>query len=146
MNAPNALTQFRVPARPRRGRSLAPRIKAAGGDSQHSAHGGDCVHGLIRTHELERRDGTEPVSVANQAAAFAKISRSSRNARFSRLSRVSSSRSLVVNPSLRAPSSSSACLIHFRIALADGSNSCASSLIDRPAPASSIIRRRYSAG
>jgi len=32
------------------------------------------MHGLIRAHELERRDGTEPVSVPNQAAAFARIS------------------------------------------------------------------------
>jgi hypothetical protein len=30
---------------------------------------------MIRAHGLERRDGTGPVSVANQAAAFAKISR-----------------------------------------------------------------------
>ena len=59
------------------------------------AHRRDPITGLIRTHELERRDGSEPVSVANQAAAFDKISRSSRSTRFSRLSRLSSSRSAV---------------------------------------------------
>src|SRR5208282_4885876 len=103
-------------------------------------------HGLIRTHELERRDGTEPVSVANQAAAFDKISRSSRSTRFSRLSRVSSSRSLLVSPSLRSPVSSCACLTHCRMLSTDGSNSRANSFSDRPARASSTIRRRYSAG
>src|SRR5208282_947370 len=112
----------------------------------HPAHRGNPVHGLIRTHELERRDGTEPVSVANQAAAFDKISRSSRSTRFSRLSRVSSSRSLLVSPSLRSPVSSCACLTHCRMLSTDGSNSRANSFSDRPARASSTIRRRYSAG
>src|SRR5271169_804481 len=125
-------------------RSLAPRIVAAGGDSQYSAHRGNPVNGLIRVHELERRDGTAPVSVANQAAAFASFSRSSRSTRFSRRNRVSSSRSVVVKPSLRTPSSSAACLTHLRIALAEGSNSRASWSMLRPACANSMIRRRYS--
>src|ERR1019366_2448648 len=90
---------------------LPPCIEAAGGDAQHPAHRRGSITGLIRTHELERRDGTEPVSVANQAAAFDKISRSSRRTRFSRLSRVSSWRSSVVSPSLRRPSIT-VCLRH----------------------------------
>src|SRR5208282_6538401 len=56
----------------------------------------------------------------------------------------SSSRSVVVKPSLRSPSSSAASLTHLRIALAVGSNSRASWSMLRPARASSMIRRRYS--
>src|SRR5713226_4154661 len=144
MNRADARREFRVGARPRRWRPLAPRIVAAGGDGQHPAHRGNPVYGLIRVHELERRDGTEPVSVANQAAAFDSISRSSRSTRFSRRNRLSSSRSAVASPSLRRPSSSPACLTHLRIALAEASNSRANCAIGRPARANSMIRRRYS--
>src|SRR6266851_3875632 len=144
MNRADARSEFRVGARPCRRRALAPRIVAAGGDGQHPAHRGNCVHGLIRVHELERRDGTEPVSVANQAAAFDSISRSSRSTRFSRRSRLSSSRSAVVSPSLRRPSSSPSCLTHWRIALAEASNSRANCAIGRPVRANSMMRRRYS--
>ena len=108
-------------------RTLSPRVVAAGGDVQHSAHRGDRVGGLIRSHELEDFSGTEPVSRANQAAAFARISRSCRSWRFSRRSRWSSFRSCVVRPSSRRPSSRSACSTQLRIVCADGSNS-------RPAP------------
>src|SRR5713101_4266024 len=144
MNRADACSKFRVGARPCRRRALAPRIVAAGGDGQHPAPRGNCVHGLIRVHELERRDGTEPVSVANQAAAFDSISRSSRSTRFSHRNRLSSSRSAVVSPSLRRPSSSPACLTHLRIALAEASSSRANCAIGRPARANSMIRRRYS--
>ena len=74
--------------------------------------------GLIHAHELEDLPGTVPVSLANQAAAFFKISRSSRSWRFSRRSRRSSSRSTVVRPSSRRPSSRSACRTQLRIACA----------------------------
>src|ERR1700732_3844354 len=144
MNRADARREFRVGARPCRWRPLAPRIVAADGDSQYPAHRGNPVDGLIRVHELERRDGTEPVSVANQAAAFESISRSSRSTRFSRRSRLSSSRSAVVKPSLRRPSSSPVCLTHLRIALAEASNSRANCAIGRPERASSMTRRRYS--
>ena len=61
---------------------------------------------------------------ANQAAApFFEISRSSRNCRFSRRRRRSSSRSAVVRPSERRPSSRSACRTQLRIASAEASNS-----------------------
>jgi len=39
----------------------------------------DRIAGLVRLHELVDSGGIEPVSRANQAAAFARISRSSRN-------------------------------------------------------------------
>ena len=60
-----------------RERPAAPPIVAAGGDSQHAAHGGDGERGLVRTHEPEPFDGTLLVSRANQAAAFERMSRSS---------------------------------------------------------------------
>ena len=80
----------------------------------------------LRLTNSNDADGVEPVSCANQAAAFVSISRSSRSTRFSRRRRLSSSRSVVVKPSLRNPSSSAACLTHLRMALAEGSNSRAS--------------------
>src|SRR3984957_11677563 len=103
------------------------------------------MHGLVSPYECERRDGVAPVSWANQAAAFASISRSSRNTLISRRSRLSSSRSVVLKPSLRSPSSSPACLIHWRIVSTVGSNSPASAVMLRPPRANSTIRRRYSA-
>src|SRR6266849_11020944 len=63
---------------------------------------------------------------------------------FSRRNRLSSSRSAVVSPSLRRPSSSPACLTHLRIALAEASNSRANCATGRPARANSMIRRQYS--
>src|SRR5579863_2253543 len=124
--------------------ALAAEFGAAGGDGQHPAHRGNCIHGLIRVHEVERRDGTEPVSVANQAAAFESIPRSSRSPRCSRRSRLSSSRSAVVSPSPRRASSSPAGLTHLRIALAEASNAPANGASGRPVRASSMMRRRYS--
>src|SRR6202011_4960292 len=144
MNRSDPCAQCRIGAPPRGGWPFLPGVVATGRDFQYAAHGGDPVAGLIRVHELERRDGTEPVSVANQAAAFDNISRSSRRVRFSRLSRLSSSRSAVVSPSLRRPSSRSACATQLRIEVAVVWNSRASSSALRPARTSSTIRCRYS--
>src|SRR5208283_1067801 len=144
MNRTHANAQLRVGAAARRRRPLPPCMVAAGGDTQHPAHRCDPITGLIRTHELERRDGTEPVSVANQDAAFDKISRSSRRVRFSRRRRPSSSRSAVVSPSLRRPSSRSAWATQLRIYCEVVWNSRASSSALRPARTNSTIRRRYS--
>jgi hypothetical protein len=55
-------------ARPTRG--AGPRVVPAGGDAQHAALRGDRMRGLMAPHELESLDGIEPVSRANQAAAF----------------------------------------------------------------------------
>ena len=57
----------------------------------------DRVGGQVRPHEPEERFEVA-LSVANQAAAFDRVSRSSLSRRFSRRSRLSSSRSLVVRP------------------------------------------------
>ena len=85
-------------------------------------------------------------SLANQAAAFPRISRSSSSCLASRRSWRSSARSAVVSPSACSPSSMSACVAHFRIVFGDGSNSFASSSGLRPARTNSISRRLYSGG
>jgi hypothetical protein len=58
-------------------RSLQPGIEPTGRDFQNAAHAPDRIDGLVVAHELEDFGGTESVSRANQAAAFARISRSS---------------------------------------------------------------------
>jgi hypothetical protein len=73
--------QLGVALRPRRRSAVLPRIVPAGGDPQHPAHGGDAIGGPVTFHEFESRDGIDVVSLANQAAAFLKISRSSRSTR-----------------------------------------------------------------
>src|SRR5207244_12372986 len=112
----------------------------------HGALRGDRMHGLVAPHELESFGGIEPVSRANQAAAFFKISRSSRRTLFSRRSRRSSSRSSVVRPSWRWPSSRSAWATQLRIDCAVGSNFSASSSGFRPARTISTSRRLNSGG
>mgnify|MGYP003489111269 len=63
---------------------------------------------LIHLHEPEERfEG--PFSVANQAAAFERMSRSSFSRRFSRRNRINSSRSELERPPL-LPESRSECL------------------------------------
>src|SRR6516162_10041102 len=76
-----------------------PGIVAGCRHAEHACHRGDGEEGLVRAHELEEPDGITAVSRANQAAAFAKASRSWRSRRFSRRRRVSSSRSALVAPS-----------------------------------------------
>ena len=104
-----------------RQRTTTPRVVPARGDTEHAGHRGDAETRLIRTHEPVDLPGR--VSRANQAVAFANISRSSRSRRFSRRSRRSSSRSSVRSPSLRTPASRSASATQVRIACDDGSNS-----------------------
>ena len=66
---------------------LQPRVIARLGHAEHACHCGNRERGLVRTHEPEEPEGSAPVSRANQAAAFDRISRSSRNCLFSRRSR-----------------------------------------------------------
>src|SRR6266849_2468441 len=146
VNRVNVRRQLHIGPRPRRQRSLPPRVVPAGGDTQHAAHGGDRMDGLVCGHELESLDGIALVSRANQAAAFERIARSSRSCRFSRRSRRSSSCSSVVRPSVRWPASSAACFTQFRIAWAEGSNSRPSSSGVRPCRTNSIICRRNAGG
>jgi hypothetical protein len=112
---PDPLGELRIATGSSARRALTPRVVPAGGDAQEVAHRGDPVYGSIPPHESERFDGAPSASLANQAAAFFKISRSSRSWRFSRRRRVSSARSSVVRPSRRPPSSRSACLTQARM-------------------------------
>src|SRR5690606_6478475 len=146
VDAPDPLHELHVAPRPRRGLTLQPRIVPAGGDLQHTAQRGHRILCLVRSHEPKESADVRSVSRANQAAAFARISRSVRRRRFSRLSRSSSSFSRLLSPSVRLPSSSSACFTQFRIACAEGSNSRDSSSAVRPARTNSTICRRNSGG
>jgi hypothetical protein len=93
--------------------------------SSHSERGpergkqSDRIGGLVCLHELESRSVTEPLSRANQAAAFFRISRSSLTGLFFRRRRCNSARSSVVRASLRTPWSRSACFTQFRMAWAE---------------------------
>ena len=77
---------------------MPPSLKTSLGHAEHAGHGGNRETGLVRAHEPEEPDDTAPVSRANQAAAFDKISCSTRNCLFSRRSRDNSSRSAALRP------------------------------------------------
>jgi hypothetical protein len=79
MDLTDLFTQLLVPPRACRRKTLEPRIESAAGDFQHTADRGDPVLGLILSHEREDVGSTASVSRANQAAVFARISRSRRN-------------------------------------------------------------------
>ena len=95
---------------------------------------------LIRFHEPEERFEGAP-SVANQAAAFERISRSSLSLRFSRRNRESSSRSVLVSPPSPLPASRSSCLTHSEIDQDVGPNSFAKDAGVRPERTRSTICR-----
>src|SRR5580658_2489560 len=121
-------------------RSIAPCIEPAPRYSQQSAHKPDRVGGLVRFHEPEERFEV-PLSVANQAAAFERISRSSFSLRFSRRSRDSSSRSVLVKPPSPLPASRASCLTHSAMLQAVGPNSFARDAALRPERTKSTICR-----
>ena len=126
---------------------LQPGVVARLGHAEHACHCGNRERGLVRAHEPEEPDGSVPVSRANQAAAFDRISRSGRNCLFSRRSRVNSSRSAAVRPgatSSRRPSFRSAWETQARMEWPLGSNSRARSSGLRPARTRSTICRRNS--
>ena len=62
-----------------RWRTIAPSVIACRGDAKHMRHGRDGKPGLVAAHDPEDPDDTAPVSRANQAAAFDRMSRSSRS-------------------------------------------------------------------
>src|SRR2546427_5011378 len=128
----------------RRERPVDGGIEAARRDFEETTHGSNAMHGLVRPHEPERFGGVRFDSWTDQAANFFRISRSSRSTLFSRRSCASSARSSVVSPSLRLPSSRSACLTQFAMVCADGAKSFARLAVERPARTSSIMRRRNS--
>ena len=62
MNLCDPLAQLCIHANACRGWALEPRIETAGGDTQHAAHRGNRMHGLVNPYESERREGVVPVS------------------------------------------------------------------------------------
>src|SRR5690606_38527299 len=78
VNRTDPRPELGIPLRTGRDRTLQPLVVPAGGDLQHTAHGGDRILSLVSSHELEDFDAVTSVSRANQAAAFARISRSRR--------------------------------------------------------------------
>ena len=75
MQCSDPLAQPGIGLRPCRGRAIQPRVIATGGDLQDAAQRSHRIVGLIPLHEFQPFDGIDPVSRANQAAAFDKISR-----------------------------------------------------------------------
>lgn len=123
MDSTDSVFQHSVQQFPKSASSLQPPIVPTGGGFQHSAHRGHRVLRPVLTDELEYPYRIESVSRANQGAALFRISHSCRKRRFSRRNRSGSSRSAVLKPPLRRPSSRSACAIQLRIDRAEGSNS-----------------------
>jgi hypothetical protein len=76
VDLPDFLCKHRILAGSPGRRSIPPRVVATGGNLQHTTHSGYRKFGLVRVYELEDFGGTSPVSRANQAVAFASISRS----------------------------------------------------------------------
>jgi hypothetical protein len=71
---------------------LGPGVKAAGGDTQQTAHDRNRIDGLVLAHGLP----SQLVSPANQAAASERIARFSFSCLFSRRRRNNSSHSALV--------------------------------------------------
>jgi len=105
-------------------RPIAPGVKSAPRDLQHAAHHSHRMGGLVGLQESEERFEVG-FSVANQAAAFDRISRSSCSLRFSRRSLASSSRSALVRSPPPLPASRASCLTHKEIDQGVGPNSFA---------------------
>src|SRR5690625_5394421 len=137
MNRPNLFQQLLIFKISGRRAARNPCIIPTGGDAQHPTHGFDWKLGLICSHEFEDFGGTDPVSRANQAAAFARISRSYCRRRFSFTSRLNSCFSSLLAPSSRRTPSISACRIQLLIVFSVGYNSLSSSTTERPLPANS---------
>ncbi len=97
MDRTDLARQLQIPSSPQAHRPFRPGVEPAPRHVQQSAHHPHRVGGLVHLHEPEERF-KGALSVANQAAAFQRISRSSFRRRFSRRSRVSSSRSALVSP------------------------------------------------
>ena len=124
-------------------------------DSRHSAdiqvyldrYPGGTYAALARNRLKRLEDsakGAEATVPAPQASSVSARLEEARNRRFSRRRRRSSSRSAVLGPSPRRPSSRSACTAQLRIACAVGSNSRDNSSGLRPARTNSTIWRRNS--
>ena len=76
IDIPNAGLEDSIVLLARRQLTVSPDVVPARGDTKQSGHFDDGQANLIRSHELECLLGSESISRANQAMAFASISRS----------------------------------------------------------------------
>ena len=72
MNTPDPLPQLGIGLDAVTPWARVPRIVPTGRHLQYPAHGGDRMGGPVHRHQFEDLDGIEPVSRANQAAAFSR--------------------------------------------------------------------------
>jgi hypothetical protein len=119
VNGPHARQQVTVSLRMGRWRAFTPSVITCRGDAEHARHGGNGERGLVRAHEPEEPDDTAPVSRANQAAAFERLSRSSLSWRTSRRSLTSSSRSALDVGSTTGPCKSPSVSVRRRTRYSD---------------------------
>ena len=77
---PDPLLEILVPPRPPRRRTLQPVVVPAGGETQHPGTWPQAETQPVRLHERISPPGIDPLSLANQAAAFFRMSRSTRSA------------------------------------------------------------------
>src|SRR5262249_15442856 len=146
MDRNDAIPQHGILARAPRRAASRPRMIAAGGDAQNTAHRGQRMNGPVLAHESVSFGGTVFVSRANQAAARERMSRSTLSWRFSRRKRWSSWGSAEVNPSAPRPPSPAGCATPVRRVFAVGPDSPSNSPGVRPARTRSTICRRNSGG
>src|SRR5215207_6552310 len=119
-----------------------PGIERGAVHSEHAAHDGDGIVGLLRSDKREQLAYRSSVSLAKKAAAFFRISRSIRSVWFSRRRRASSSRSSLLSPPRRSPASAAACLTQLRNDTSEIPRSLAAWRIDLPVRRTSSIASR----
>ena len=146
VNLHDPFRQSHIGLRSCRQRPLEPRVVPTGGDFQDPAHRGYFIEGLIGFHELVDSPWHRVGLPSEPGRGFCKDL-----PLLSQLPILAAQSSdllplLVIRPSLRRPSSRSACRIQIRIAWADGSNSRDNSWGVRPARTSSTICRLNSGG
>src|ERR1700687_3948904 len=146
MDFDDEFAQSRVLFLARAHRPGTPGVVAARGDLERAAQEPDLVGGLLAVDELEHGYRIELVSPAKKTAAFFSTSFSWRSRCTSRRSRVSSPRSSLVKPSLRRPSSRSACLSQLRRLCPETPSSLASSSGLRPARSARTASVREASG
>lgn len=129
MHAPDLLGEHRISDRAGAGRATLPVIVAAVRDTQHAAHRaraqGVVGVGLVPAHKLVDAVDVFSLLPANQAVAFARMSRSCCSRLFSRRSRTSSSCSALLKPALPAsglPRSRASCATQLAMLCALGPN------------------------
>ena len=150
---PDPRLELRVPSRARRGRMLEPIVVAAGGETQHPAHGRQRKLGPVRLHEHVPPPGIDPLSLAgHRRIAVVRPRLFFRDVTLRPKPLVLTLQAPHFSPRLGRQTVAPLPLVQLRlsdpvrIACSEGSNSRASEPGLRPARASSTSRSRYSGG